>query len=188
MDDFEYSGNLKPVQHMAVYGIRKEGQALKGFPLVQVLLGWESLPVGKPPTFTEDQKQALKRCHDALASSHRFAYECCLQRSKGPFMLLKGPPGTGKTSLLAKLAWSFVRTGHRVLLCAPSNAATDELFARTMAHLSVSLVEGNSDYMGIRFQSLAKERHYLKEISEDEWDQKVSGDGKLDSRKWGLTL
>src|SRR5438876_6166799 len=101
-------------------------------------------------------------------------------------MLLKGPPGTGKTSLLAKLAWSFVRTGHRVLLCAPSNAATDELFARTMAHLSVSLAEGNPDYMGIRFQSLAKERHYLKEISEDEWDQKVSGDGKLDSRKWGL--
>ena len=31
-----------------------------------------------------------------------------------------------------------------------------------------------------------KKQHSLKEISEDEWDQKVSGDGKLDSRKWGL--
>ena len=55
----------------------------------------------------------------------------------------------GKTSLLAKLAWSFIRTSHRVLLCTPSNAAMDELFTRTMAHLSVSLAEGNSDYMGI---------------------------------------
>ena len=40
--------------------------------------------------------------------------------------------------------------------------------------------------MGIRFQSLAKERHFLADISEDEWDQNSSGDGKLDSRKWGL--
>ena len=64
MDDFECPGDLEPVQqsitasrqHMAVCGIREGGQALKGFPLVQVLLGWESLPVGKPPTFTKDQK------------------------------------------------------------------------------------------------------------------------------------
>ena len=64
-------------------------------------------------------------------------------------MLLKGPPGMGKTSLLAKLAWSFVRTSYRVLLYAPSNTAMDELFARTMAHLSISLAEENSDYMDI---------------------------------------
>ena len=64
-------------------------------------------------------------------------------------MLLKKLSGMGKTLLLTKLAWSFIRTGYRVLLYAPSNAATDELFTQTIAYLSVSLVEGNSDYIGI---------------------------------------
>lgn len=41
--------------------------------------------------------------------------------------ILHGPPGTGKTTTLAELIRQFVRRGHKVLACAPSNLAVDNL-------------------------------------------------------------
>lgn len=42
--------------------------------------------------------------------------------------LIHGPPGTGKTRTLIALVYSLVKSGERVLVCAPSNTATDHLF------------------------------------------------------------
>ena len=42
------------------------------------------------------------------------------------FTLIQGPPGTGKTTVIAALAYSFVRNGIKpVLVCAQSNVAAD---------------------------------------------------------------
>lgn len=47
------------------------------------------------------------------------------------FSLIQGPPGTGKTTVIAALAYSFVKAGIKpVLLCAQSNVATDFLTKR----------------------------------------------------------
>lgn len=48
------------------------------------------------------------------------------------FSLVQGPPGTGKTKTIRALVTAFLarRRGERLLLCAPSNAAIDELIAR----------------------------------------------------------
>lgn len=41
--------------------------------------------------------------------------------------VVHGPPGTGKTTTLAGAIQELVRTGERILVCCPSNAATDHI-------------------------------------------------------------
>jgi ATP-dependent RNA/DNA helicase IGHMBP2 len=47
--------------------------------------------------------------------------------------ILHGPPGTGKTTTLAEVIYQAVRRGDRVLACAPSNTAVDNLLERLVA-------------------------------------------------------
>ncbi len=44
--------------------------------------------------------------------------------------ILHGPPGTGKTTTLAEVIYQAVNRGDRVLACAPSNTAVDNLLER----------------------------------------------------------
>ncbi len=44
--------------------------------------------------------------------------------------VLHGPPGTGKTTTLAEVIYQCVRQGQRVLACASSNAAVDNLMEK----------------------------------------------------------
>jgi len=60
---------------------------------------------------------------EAPNQSQRNAIEIAL---KNRFTLIQGPPGTGKTTVVASLAYSFVKSGIRpVLVCTQSNIATD---------------------------------------------------------------
>jgi superfamily I DNA and/or RNA helicase len=47
--------------------------------------------------------------------------------------ILHGPPGTGKTTTLAEVIYQAVSRGDRVLACAPSNTAVDNLLERLVA-------------------------------------------------------
>lgn len=49
--------------------------------------------------------------------------------------IIHGPPGTGKTTTLAEVIFQSVRRGERVLACAPSNTAVDNLLERLVATL-----------------------------------------------------
>jgi ATP-dependent RNA/DNA helicase IGHMBP2 len=47
--------------------------------------------------------------------------------------IIHGPPGTGKTTTVVELIRQSVRRGERVLACAPSNLAVDNLLQRLIA-------------------------------------------------------
>ncbi|MFL5338833.1 MAG: AAA domain-containing protein [Gemmataceae bacterium] len=49
------------------------------------------------------------------------------------FAIIHGPPGTGKTTTLAELVHQAVAARQRVLVCAPSNLAVDNLLERLVA-------------------------------------------------------
>jgi superfamily I DNA and/or RNA helicase len=48
--------------------------------------------------------------------------------------IVHGPPGTGKTTTVVELIRQAVRRGDKVLVCAPSNLAVDNLLERLLAH------------------------------------------------------
>lgn len=48
--------------------------------------------------------------------------------NKEDFLLIQGPPGTGKTHTLNAIVSMLVSSGvKKILVCAPSNAAIDEI-------------------------------------------------------------
>ncbi|MCE9548770.1 MAG: IGHMBP2 family helicase [Planctomycetia bacterium] len=53
--------------------------------------------------------------------------------SAGDVALIHGPPGTGKTTTIVELIRRAVRRGQKVLACAPSNMAVDNIFERLLS-------------------------------------------------------
>jgi len=47
--------------------------------------------------------------------------------------LIHGPPGTGKTTTVVELIRQAIRRGEKVLACAPSNLAVDNIFEKLLA-------------------------------------------------------
>ena len=90
--------------------------------LKQRLLGKESPIFHEPRDWTllsaldESQQAAVNH---ALAAEH--------------LAVIHGPPGTGKTTTVIELIRQAVRRGERVLACAPSNLAVDNLLERLVA-------------------------------------------------------
>jgi len=65
----------------------------------------------------------------SLDASQRLALRAALTPNY-PMVCIQGPPGTGKTSVVIEIIAQAVARGDRVLACAPSNLAVDNLVER----------------------------------------------------------
>ncbi len=83
----------------------------------------------RPPEFDREQEEpALDRgLNDAQQQAVRFAL------SARDVALIHGPPGTGKTTAVVELIRRAIRRDEKVLACAPSNLAVDNIFERLLA-------------------------------------------------------
>ncbi len=77
--------------------------------------------------------------------------------------ILHGPPGTGKTTTLAEVIYHAVQQGQRVLACAPSNTAVDNLLERLVAMMPNVLRVGHPARV---FEALRG--HTLDELVDDD--------------------
>ncbi|KAM6067753.1 DNA-binding protein SMUBP-2 isoform 2-T2 [Theristicus caerulescens] len=79
-----------------------------------------------PSAFSETKP--LKLYNDSLDASQREAVSFSLAQRE--LAIVHGPPGTGKTTTLVEIILQAVQQGLKVLCCAPSNVAVDNLVER----------------------------------------------------------
>lgn len=91
---------------------------------VEILLGIEP-PRSDRPRSDRLRSEPAAEEPDPLNPEQRTAVERALLAQD--FYLVHGPPGTGKSTVLAEIAWRAAARGERVLVTAASNAAVDHL-------------------------------------------------------------
>ncbi|KAF5907620.1 DNA-binding protein SMUBP-2, partial [Clarias magur] len=89
--------------------------------LISVLFGYS-----EPGTLS--QQNALEWVNNGLDSSQQEAVLFAL--SQKDIAIIHGPPGTGKTTTVVEVILQAVEQGQKVLCCAPSNVAVDNLVER----------------------------------------------------------
>ncbi len=82
----------------------------------------------RQPTFRPNVKVARS---EKLNPSQQNAVEFAM--SANDIAIIHGPPGTGKTTTVVEIIRQAVANGERVLACAPSNTAVDNLLERLVA-------------------------------------------------------
>ncbi|WP_166823097.1 AAA domain-containing protein [Thalassoroseus pseudoceratinae] len=82
----------------------------------------------RDPKFTDDIDMALP---DSLNATQQDAIRFALTAED--VAIIHGPPGTGKTTTVVELIRQAVKRGQKVLACAPSNTAVDNLLERLVA-------------------------------------------------------
>jgi len=85
-----------------------------------VILGYRPAQAPRKQTFTVRNA--------ALNATQKKAVQTALGAS--PVALIHGPPGTGKTTTLIEVIYQAVKEGKKVLACADSNVAVDNLLAK----------------------------------------------------------
>ena len=95
-------------------------------------------PTPRLPPQLVDAQGELRLANPRLDPSQRQAVEFALQQRR--LAVIHGPPGTGKTTTVVETILQHVRLGQRVLACAPSNTAVDNLLERLWAAGATRLV------------------------------------------------
>ena len=86
----------------------------------------------RPPAMKPDQERDAIALNSGLNEAQQEAVRFAL--AARDVALIHGPPGTGKTTAVVELIRRAVRRGEKVLACAPSNMAVDNIFERLLAY------------------------------------------------------
>ena len=81
----------------------------------------------RPPSFSQAEPMRNSQLNDSQQAALAFA------NSAEDVAVIHGPPGTGKTTVVVAIIAAAVARGQRVLACAPSNLAVDNILERLVA-------------------------------------------------------
>lgn len=116
------------------------------------LLNLFSPPVASDWPAVNHSSEGIEWCvlrdaeRDGCASQREFVQ---LLLDSPDFSLLDGPPGSGKTTVITEAVVQAVRRGRRVLLCAPTHVAVDNVLER----LSETDLIDNEGILAVRIES-----------------------------------
>ncbi|MBI82610.1 MAG: AAA family ATPase [Planctomycetaceae bacterium] len=120
----------------------------------------------RPPAFQAGVE--VDRCH-ALNRSQHEAVEFAM--SAEDLAIIHGPPGTGKTTTVVEVIRQALARGERVLACAPSNTAVDNLLERLVNSGVQAVRLGHParvlDVVRTRTLDALVERHETRPLIED---------------------
>ena len=109
--------------------------------LRNILLGEREL------SFKDEQEyQFNAELNDSQQAAIRFAL------SASDVAIIHGPPGTGKTTTVVELICQAVANGQKVLACAPSNTAVDNLLEKLVDALQKTVRLGHPARVSVRLQ------------------------------------
>ena len=91
--------------------------------LHQILLGMKELSID-----TNKQRKQTNFFNNSLNTEQKDAVIFCLDQRH--LAIIHGPPGTGKTTTLIEVIRQFILVGKKILICAPSNVAIDNLLTK----------------------------------------------------------
>lgn len=132
----------------------------------EVLLGNEAPKFNRVPELTSELSSQLTSVRP-LNPEQRRAVEKALGAED--FFLVHGPPGTGKSTVLAEVAVQSVRSGMKLLATAASNAAVDHLLELCLGQGLAALRVGHPARVAPHLQE-----HTLDIRVEDQPDRKVA--------------
>jgi ATP-dependent RNA/DNA helicase IGHMBP2 len=94
---------------------------------------------GPPQSFAKCPTTTIEPFNTNLDMSQLEAITFAVNSGDRPISLIHGPPGTGKTTTIAELIQQAVHVSKwKVLVCAPSNVAVDNVLERLVANQSTS--------------------------------------------------
>ncbi|NXU76615.1 SMBP2 protein, partial [Oreotrochilus melanogaster] len=127
---------LKLANDVTYNRMRKALNTLQGYHAGPAARLIDVLFFNSAPSPASDTKP-LKLYNTSLDVSQQEAVSFCLAQRE--LAIVHGPPGTGKTTTLVEIILQAVQQGLKVLCCAPSNVAVDNLVERLAAHSTHSM-------------------------------------------------
>ncbi|XP_058791832.1 DNA-binding protein SMUBP-2-like [Phymastichus coffea] len=129
--DFTYKTQTRALSHLEKQDIHSSCC----LDIVKILFGSDKneihglLTLENPiPKNCLDDTGNLKFSNTNLAEDQRLGVEFAIKRRY--FAIVQGPPGTGKTTTLIEIIVQLYRMKKKVLICAPTNVAVDNLVVR----------------------------------------------------------
>ena len=115
------------------------GPANRLFNIIFENQAFSSVELSLPPSLLGNENN-ITWFNINLDKSQKHAVEFALKQKD--ISIVHGPPGTGKTTTVVEIILQSIKAGSKILVCAPSNVAVDNIL--------VKLISSNSSVKAIR--------------------------------------
>lgn len=102
---------------------RISGDGAENPALYDILMGQPLVPIGIKEAYVPEAGVTMNE-------SQRQAVEKAINTQD--LLLIQGPPGSGKTTIIVEMVRHFVKQGQRVLICSQSNHAVDNVLKKCL--------------------------------------------------------